>query len=69
MFKEEQNIFRVFSNEKTIKQKLSVLLEIIFLTFLFQVIIYSFFVVIIIVGVIMELGDSKLEEFPIRKNN
>lgn len=60
---------RVFSNEKTIKQKLSVLLEIFFLTFLFQVVIYSFFVVIIIAGVIMELGDSKLEEFPIRKNN
>lgn len=60
---------RVFSNEKTIKQKLSVLLEIFFLTFLFQVVIYSFFVVIIIAGVIMKLGDSKLEEFPIRKNN
>lgn len=60
---------RVFSNEKTIKQKLSVLLEIFFLKFLFQVAIYSFFVVIIIAGVIMELGDSKLEEFPIRKNN
>lgn len=60
---------RVFSNEKTIKQKLSVLLEIFFLKFLFQVVIYSLFVVIIIAGVIMELGDSKLEEFPIRKNN